>query len=32
MDMTNKKDLTEEDIKHQFITPALHNAGWATDK
>ncbi len=26
--MTNKKDFSEEDIKHQFITPALHKAGW----
>lgn len=25
----NKKALTEEDIKNQFITPAIHNAGWA---
>ncbi len=21
--------LTEEDVKHQFITPAIHDAGWA---
>ncbi len=30
--MANKKDLSEEDIKLQFITPALQNAGWTTDK
>ena len=23
-----KKDLTEEDIKNQYITPALNKAGW----
>lgn len=28
----NKKSLTEEDIKNQFITPALYKAGWALDQ
>lgn len=23
-----KKHLSEEDIKHRYITPAIHNAGW----
>ena len=27
----SKKDLTEEDIKLRFITPAIHNAGWRSD-
>ena len=26
--MINKKDLTEEDIKLKFITPALQKAEW----
>lgn len=28
--MTNKKSLSEEDIKLQFITPAIVGKGWAT--
>ena len=24
----NKKDMTEEDIKNRFATPALNQAGW----
>lgn len=24
----NKKDMTEEDIKNRFVTPALNQAGW----
>ena len=24
----SKKDLTEEDIKLRYITPAINNAGW----
>ncbi len=24
----NKKDMTEEDIKNRFVTPALNRAGW----
>ena len=28
MAMENKKSLSEEDIKLQYITPALNNAGW----
>lgn len=24
----DKKTLTEEDVKHQYITPAINNAGW----
>ena len=27
----SKKDLTEEDIKLRFITPAIHNAGWRSN-
>lgn len=27
----NKKDLTEEDIKLRFITPAINNAGWKNE-
>lgn len=26
--MTNKKELSEEDIKQRYITPAIKNAGW----
>jgi len=26
--MVDKKQLTEEDIKHRYITPAIHQAGW----
>lgn len=26
--MADKKQLSEEDIKLQFIAPALNNAGW----
>ena len=26
--MDDKKQLSEEDIKARYITPALHNAGW----
>ncbi len=28
----NKKEMTEEDIKHQFITPAIENKGWDPSK
>lgn len=28
MPIINKKDMTEEDIKLNYITPALHNKGW----
>lgn len=24
----SKKDMTEEDIKNRFVTPALNQAGW----
>ena len=27
----SKKDLTEEDIKLRFITPAINNAGWKNE-
>ncbi|MCQ2256334.1 MAG: DEAD/DEAH box helicase family protein [Bacteroidaceae bacterium] len=27
----NKKDLTEEDIKLRYITPAINNAGWKNE-
>lgn len=27
----SKKDLTEEDIKLRFITPAIINAGWKNE-
>jgi type I restriction enzyme, R subunit len=27
----NRKELSEEDIKHQFITPAIQNAGWKAE-
>lgn len=29
--MANKKTLSEEDIKRQFITPAINKAGWKND-
>lgn len=29
---TNKKELSEEDIKNRFITPALNNSGWNNDE
>ena len=29
---TNKKELSEEDIKNRYITPALNNAGWSNDE
>ncbi|MDN5554165.1 EcoAI/FtnUII family type I restriction enzme subunit R [Prevotella sp.] len=29
--MVNKKTLSEEDIKRQFITPAINKAGWEDD-
>ena len=28
----NKKELSEEDIKHRYITPALHDAGWGLEE
>ena len=28
----NKKEMTEEDIKHQFITPAIEERGWERSK
>lgn len=28
MPIINKKDMSEEDIKLNYITPALHNKGW----
>ena len=30
--MLNKKQLSEEDIKRLFITPALEKAGWIRDR
>ena len=24
----NKKQMTEEDIKYQYISPAIENSGW----
>lgn len=30
--MLNKKQLSEEDIKRLFITPALERAGWIRDR
>lgn len=32
MDSVSKKDLTEEDIKTRYITPALNRAGWPCDR
>ena len=29
---TNKKELSEEDIKNRYITPALNSAGWNNDE
>lgn len=29
--MVDKHQLTEEDIKHRCITPAIHSAGWRDD-
>ena len=29
---TNKKELSEEDIKNRYITPALNGAGWNNDE
>ena len=29
---TNKKELSEEDIKNRFITPALNNSGWNNEE
>lgn len=31
MDLADKRNLTEEDIKNRYITPALNRAGWAAD-
>ena len=28
----NKKEMTEEDIKHQYITPAIEKNGWEPSK
>ena len=28
----NKKEMTEEDIKHQFITTAIEDRGWERSK
>lgn len=28
----DKKELSEEDIKNRYITPALNNAGWGNDE
>ena len=28
----NKKEMTEEDIKHQFVTPAIEGKGWEPSK
>lgn len=28
----NKKEMTEEDIKHQFITTAIEDRGWGRSK
>lgn len=28
----NKKELSEEDIKNRYITPALHSSGWNNDE
>ncbi len=29
---TNKKELSEEDIKNRYITPALNDSGWKNDE
>ena len=29
---TNKKELSEEDIKNRYITPALNNSGWNNEE
>lgn len=29
---TNKKELSEEDIKNRFITPALNDSGWSNEE
>lgn len=29
---TNKKELSEEDIKNRYITPALNNSGWSNEE
>ena len=26
--LMNKKQMTEEDIKYQYISPAIENSGW----
>lgn len=31
VNIMNKKDLTEEDIKLRYITPAINNAGWKNE-
>ena len=28
----NKKELSEEDIKNRYITPALNDSGWKNDE
>ena len=28
--LMNKKQMTEEDIKYQYISPAIENSGWPT--
>lgn len=30
--MKNKKEMTEEDIKHRYITPAINRAGWKSEQ
>ena len=30
--LKNKKEMTEEDIKHRYITPAINQAGWKSEQ
>lgn len=30
--MKTKKEMTEEDIKHRYITPAINQAGWKSEQ
>lgn len=30
--MKSKKEMTEEDIKHRYITPAINQAGWKSEQ
>ena len=31
-DLKSKKEMTEEDIKNRYITPAIQNAGWSIEQ